>query len=260
MNSNNITKEWVIYKITSPTNRIYIGKTGNFEKRFSDYKGLHCKAQKLLYKSFLKHGFLNHKMEVIDSFISDNSYANGKEIFWIRSYMSNRSLYSKINGLNLTNGGEGTLGLKLSEEARLKMSILKKGKPAYNKGKSMSKEQIEKLKKSHKGQIPYNKGIKFNGTEEERKIKFGLHNIGNSYNKGRKHKPEYGINISKRLKGKPCIKKYKPVLKYDLNYNLIKEYQSLNDAIKDNFSIKWQVSGGVLNLIKNPSHFIFKYK
>ena len=55
-----------IYKITSPSNKIYIGQSLNIEKRFYDYKKLfNCKGQHYLYRSFLKYGIENHTFEVI---------------------------------------------------------------------------------------------------------------------------------------------------------------------------------------------------
>jgi predicted GIY-YIG superfamily endonuclease len=38
-----------IYKITSPTNKVYIGQSLDIEKRFVNYKGLFCKQQTKLY-------------------------------------------------------------------------------------------------------------------------------------------------------------------------------------------------------------------
>ena len=54
-----------IYKITSPSNRIYIGQSINIETRFSRYKSKDCKSQTILYNSFVKYGVENHKFEII---------------------------------------------------------------------------------------------------------------------------------------------------------------------------------------------------
>jgi group I intron endonuclease len=56
-----------IYKITSPSNRIYIGQSVNIEKRFTSYKRMYVKNQKQtkLYRSFLKYGVINHTFELI---------------------------------------------------------------------------------------------------------------------------------------------------------------------------------------------------
>lgn len=54
-----------IYKITSPTKRVYIGQSYNIFRRFSSYKNLQCKTQPKLYRSFLKHGVDKHTFEII---------------------------------------------------------------------------------------------------------------------------------------------------------------------------------------------------
>ena len=54
-----------IYKITSPTNRVYIGQSVDIEDRWSDYKCLDCKSQTALYNSLLKYGWENHKFEIV---------------------------------------------------------------------------------------------------------------------------------------------------------------------------------------------------
>lgn len=55
-----------IYKITSPSGRIYIGQSIDIEKRFKDYRSLNnCKSQIKLYNSFLKHGVENHFFNII---------------------------------------------------------------------------------------------------------------------------------------------------------------------------------------------------
>ena len=54
-----------IYKITSPSGKIYIGQTNDIEKRKINYEKLLCKAQRLLYSSIKKYGWDNHKLEVL---------------------------------------------------------------------------------------------------------------------------------------------------------------------------------------------------
>ena len=106
-----------------------------------------------------------------------------------------------MNGMNLTDGGEGLIGVKLSDEARRKMkewhknnprknmlgrkmseetrrkqSEKKKGKPAHNKGKAMPAHQLANLIKINTGKPSWNAGRKFEGTEEERKQKFMVRN------------------------------------------------------------------------------------
>ena len=49
-----------IYKITSPSDRIYIGQSIDINKRFRKYYNLKCKQQPKLYNSLCKYGVDAH--------------------------------------------------------------------------------------------------------------------------------------------------------------------------------------------------------
>jgi group I intron endonuclease len=68
-----------IYKITSPTNKTYVGQSINIEKRFKQYERLDCKKQPKLYNSFSKHGVKNHIFEILEECSLDE--LNTKEVF-----------------------------------------------------------------------------------------------------------------------------------------------------------------------------------
>ena len=88
----------VIYKITSPSGKVYIGQTVHFYKRMTVYGGGHCKEQIKLYRSFLKHGINNHTVEILER--CDNSDTlNLLEEQYIIKYDSFQ------NGLNCNLGG-----------------------------------------------------------------------------------------------------------------------------------------------------------
>lgn len=252
-------KKWVIYKIISPTGRIYIGKSINKHSRFNSYKNLNCKSQPLLYKSLLKYGYKAHKIEIIEAFDSDNGYASGKEMFWIRSNMSNTRKWPKMRGMNLTDGGEGTIGYKATISTRKKLSLAKKGKPPHNKGKKG--EQVAWNKGLTGFSSPWNKGKNYSHlSDEEKKIKFGKHNIGNAYNKGRKQLPAFIAERVARQTGKTLEKKWKPVLQYSLSGEFIQEHQSLKHATINLGLSRAGVAKILSGEIKNPQSFRLIYK
>lgn len=129
-----------IYKITSPSGKIYIGQTINLDKRKTKYKNLHCKGQNKIYNSLIKYGWDNHLFEVIDQFeYKDNKqFLNEREIFWVEFYDS----YN--NGLNLTMGGDNNIGKIISEETREKLR-----KSSTNK--KHTEETKEKIRIANKG-------------------------------------------------------------------------------------------------------------
>jgi group I intron endonuclease len=61
-----------VYKITSPSGKIYIGSSVNYKRRLTQYKGMGAKTQTILYNSFLKHGFDNHIFEIIELCTKEN--------------------------------------------------------------------------------------------------------------------------------------------------------------------------------------------
>lgn len=61
-----------IYKITSPTGRVYIGQSWDINKRKSSYRYSHgTRFQVHLYNSILKYGWINHIFEVVHELPSD---------------------------------------------------------------------------------------------------------------------------------------------------------------------------------------------
>ena len=54
-----------IYKITSPSGKIYIGQSKDIRRRMQYYNRLNCKNQTKLYNSLLKYGWENHLFEIL---------------------------------------------------------------------------------------------------------------------------------------------------------------------------------------------------
>lgn len=128
-----------IYKITSPTKKIYVGQSIDIENRFKYYKRKSCNGQTILLRSFNKYGVENHKFEILcECEISD---LNDKERYY-------QDLYSVIgkDGLNciLTKSSDKSgVGLKHTNETKLKISIANKGKIISNETRSLlSKNKI----------------------------------------------------------------------------------------------------------------------
>ncbi len=149
-----------IYKITSPSGRIYIGQSWDVNKRFKTYKNLQCKGQTLLYKSLSKYGVENHIFEMIHELPKDveQSILDTYEILYISQYNSNyiRSGF----GLNLTDGGDkGTKGHKHSQESKEKMRLAKIGNKCrlgtgeYKVKQRYKRGSVEAIQKQMKSKI-----------------------------------------------------------------------------------------------------------
>ena len=164
-----------IYKITSPSNRIYIGQSKNIERRLQEYIKIKCEAQPRLYYSIIKHGWDTHIFEIIEE--CEFNSLNKRERYWQDFYNATGE-----TGLNcqLTNDLINTqkqsketidkiiLGLTgrpCSPETRLKISKAHKGRifsderkqniSASLKGRKIPKETLEKRSKSISGEKNY---------------------------------------------------------------------------------------------------------
>lgn len=86
-----------IYKITSPSGRVYIGQTVDFVKRKSHYKKLKRNHQIRLYNSIKKYGWESHTLELIEE--CDVFLLNDRERYWQEYYNvtdSNKGLNCKL--------------------------------------------------------------------------------------------------------------------------------------------------------------------
>ena len=132
----------IIYKITSPSNRIYIGQTINsVEKRWTEhiedahrsYKN-HCKV---LNKAIRKYGHKNFIIEIVEECRDED--LDIKEIEYIEKYNSQIP-----NGMNIKLGGSNG---KHHETTKKKIS-------ESLKGKTVSSETREKLSQSTNPDLP----------------------------------------------------------------------------------------------------------
>ena len=192
-----------IYKITSPTERVYIGQSIDINKRFVYYRRMACKNQTKLYRSFLKHGVENHTFEIIHE--CELSKIDVLEKAYIAMYNS----YNTICGLNLRSGGANGLhsevtkkklsvramGRTHSDEARAKMRIGQSKRPIMS-AETKEKHRISALGKNKGKKHTLETRMKMAQAStgrkhtEEFKEQLRIRNIGNKHNVGKKHSDE----------------------------------------------------------------------
>ena len=199
-----------IYKITSPSGKIYIGQSIDIKRRFRYYNNLKCKQQPKLYNSFLKYGVDAHKFEIIELCIQ--KYLNNMERYYQEKYNTVNS------GLNLLYVKSDHFSGGHSEESKKKISETLKGRPISentraalllsNKTRVLSAESIERFRKASTGK-------KFTQESKDKMSKARL---------GKKHSQE---TVQKKIDSSP---NKKAVLQYDLNNNFIAEHESVRAA------------------------------
>ena len=131
----------VIYKITNPKNKIYIGCTIDFKRRVSEYRRLRMTGQTKLYNSLVKYGYDNHKFEIIEE--CTNKILHEREIYYIKYFNCIKE------GLNIRLGSRTGA---LMESTKQKISKALKGrKITWNskgpKNYKYTKEQKQKMRK-----------------------------------------------------------------------------------------------------------------
>ena len=123
-----------IYKITSPSGKIYIGESENIPNRIYYYKIVSCKKQRRLYNSIKKYGWENHIFEIIEECDFDDLLC--RERYWQDFYD-----VLGINGLNCKLTTCGELKGVMSEETRNIISVKNSGDKNGMYGKQKTEEE-----------------------------------------------------------------------------------------------------------------------
>jgi group I intron endonuclease len=206
-----------IYKITSPTNKIYIGQSTNIEQRWKDYnKMIRCKRQTRLYNSLKKYGPESHLFEILEECSEDKLLE--KETYWKKYFkvLEIPSLCCRMDG----RGG------KLSEETKDKISISSLGNAKKHKYSIIEYDNSGKFVKIWDNYIELDN---FNDIKTTC-LKSSFTRINGSlwrfkYNDDfpkQLNLPEYYYKKLNRIF---------PILQYDLNGNFIKEYKNNQEVI-----------------------------
>lgn len=128
----------IIYKAENLINgKVYIGQTiRSLKDRMKQHR--FQRADGIISRAIKQHGIQSFVFITIDTAM-DRRSLNQKEKYWITYYNSKYP-----NGYNLTDGGDGTPGHKVSDETKYKLRLA-------NKGKSLSAEHRLKISIAHKG-------------------------------------------------------------------------------------------------------------
>ena len=163
---------YLIYSITNIiNNKQYVGfhATNNIN---DSYMG----SGIAINKAYEKYDMKNFKKIILENCNELNW--DEREKYWIKKLDTYR------NGYNMTLGGEGSLGLKMSEKSKNKIS-------EFHKGLKISEKSKNKISQSLKGRTPWNINKKLSN---ETKAKISKANTGRIKSEDEK------LKISERLK------------------------------------------------------------
>ena len=162
-----------IYKITSPSGRVYIGQSRKVEYRKDQYRRLECKNQIKVRSSILKYGWDAHSFEVIHQLPEDiaQETLNTYEILYWEQYRDCRVRMLNIkgpgsNGRNsqesvdkiakALKGNKNASGSR-SEEFKERCRLNRLGKPSNMLNKKHSRETLDKISKANIGKPAINR-------------------------------------------------------------------------------------------------------
>ena len=219
-----------IYKIISPSGKIYIGQSVNIRSRKYNhkYKSNKQKGPKL-HNSFMKYGFENHIFEVIEE--CSIELLNERETYWKQYYLDQvNGDWNKVLFCELYDRGGGPR----SEETKKKIS-------ESNKGKIVSEYTREKKRISMLGKK----------VSLDTKVKMSKAAMGKE--KSEQHKSNMRLNRDNIIKGVK-LSNSKPIEQYDLEGNFIKEWSSITEAKQ------WLGKGDINGCLNGKHQTAGKYK
>ena len=213
----------VIYKITSPTGKLYVGQTRNLKRRISDYRFKIKRYDTILFNSIKKYGWEAHIMEILEDNVPDQELSE-RERIWIKKLNTYR--YENQTGMNMTIGGEGHSGSWMHDvERRNKQSERLKGSGNPFFGKTHSDE----FKTKH--------SIRMSDYNKE---------IGRTV-------PEWGTEKSR-------LNKIRAIICYNSDGDFFREFESLMQIERDlkiNHSCVYDVCNGKRS---HAARYLFRYK
>jgi group I intron endonuclease len=214
-----------IYKITSPSNKIYIGQSVNIEKRFIGYKRMYVKNKKQikLHRSFLKYGVVNHIFEIVQECLEQE--LNNYERYY-------QELYNCLNnGLNCVLTKTNDKSGKVSIETLKKMSEASMGNQNWL-GKKHTQETKDKISLTKTG-------IKF--TDEINKSKGRKGRVSNRKGIFSEQHPR-SIKVLQFDLDNKFVKEWNCLMdiKRELDYNISSISLCINDKLKTYKKFKWK--------------------
>lgn len=211
----------IIYKTTNKLNgKIYIGQLTLINKKDYLGSGVHLK------NAVEKYGKENFTREVICECLTQEEL-NEKEKYWIAHFNAT----NPDIGYNICDGGRGASGFKHSEETRSIIGESNRKRPPITEETRQkmiaSSRKGQKLSRAHKAKIA---------------------------------KAHIGLKATPEQREKQSKAKQKPIIEYDLQMNIIKEWPSAVIASQELEIPRTNIGRVLKEQQKSVQNKIFRYK
>jgi group I intron endonuclease len=213
----------IIYRITTPTGREYVGKTWNLKRRISDYKYKLNNRHSIIIGSIKKYGWAAHKLDILEDNVPEE-ILDEREMFWISELKTYH--YENPLGCNMTMGGDGQRTTWMHDKERREKQAKRftgDGNPFFGK--------------KHSEDLKRKSSIRTSGYNKKNGIMI----------------PDWGVK-----KGRDKV--VKAIVQYSLNGDFISEYGSIIE-VENKLGIDHSSVNFVCNGKRTQAGgFIFRYK
>lgn len=239
-----------IYKITSPSNSVYIGQTTvSFKKRWEYYFKLKCIKQPKLFASLKKHGPENHTFEIIEEFTSE------LQVQLIDAYEEAIFCEYEAAGFNMLNTRRPGLQPKHSPETIEKLRIANTGKKS--KPESIAKGIATRIKNGSTGKgVPKSDEVKakISNTLTGRKIPADVIR--------KREETMKRLNRRESRKGIKCkrVAPGRQVDQYTKDGVFVKSFKSIVLAAKENGILSTSINNNIKGRTQSAGGYVFKNK
>lgn len=248
-----------IYKITSPSGKVYIGQSWDIDRRLREYKCLRG-INGILKSSVIKYGFDSHEIKVLHELPSDveQDVLDKYEQLYMDVFRDAGFCLMNLRGAGSRGKhcqetrikmSDSAIGKKMSQQARMKLSVAKKGKPILNK---------ENYGKYWRGRKKDSADI-----QNRAKINTGKTRTEESKSRMRESRNEWLKNNQDKLKDyikNATLSNCKPVIQLTKAGEFIKEWPSIKNAANELNIHCTGIGVAARGKIKTSGGFKWQYK
>jgi group I intron endonuclease len=251
-----------IYKITSPSGRIYIGQSTQIEKRWKRYSKVDCKGQIRLYRSLLKYGYSRHIFEIVEECIFEK--LNIRERYW-------QDFYKVLgeNGLNSKLQSTDELKSVHSQDSIDRQAASLRKFYTTPKGREVAAQRVANIDWEKKVANTDYRAIVANTDyslfQEKRllsrdEVTRALRTVANTDYALRTRNMDWTTKVANTDYKSIAKKNMKPINQYKKDGTFIREWSSQKEAIEELKIDKSGISACLKNKQKTSGGFIWKYK